>query len=102
MTINNEQKGQATPTAAGSQSANTGAGVQQATNELFAEARALREGTAKDLQELKQIRSELSDLRARELLGGVTNAGQGSVKQPDVTPQEYAKMALEGKFNKQK
>lgn len=42
--------------------------------------------------------AEHENTKARATLGGVTNAGQPSESKPEITPEEYAKAAIEGKI----
>lgn len=78
--------------------ADTSEGDQSTTNTLLDRADA----TAKRLEDAKagadKIIRQYQNVLARQALGGRSEAGQPEVKEPEVSPKEYAQLLIEGKL----
>ena len=61
------------------------------------EARQLRDENKRIVEEMRVENDRRERLAAQNMLGGVTEGGVPPRKEPEVTPQEYAKNVLEGK-----
>lgn len=68
---------------------------------LLDKAERARTGLAVENERLEKNLKELRELTARQILGGMSEAGQQPVKKPELDPREYARMALSGKFTSQ-
>ena len=71
--------------------------LEQKEVSIVEEAKKEREQTEKLLMEMKDERKKLETLKAQEILGGQTNAGEVQEKKEE-TPQEYAKRVMAGKI----
>ena len=61
------------------------------------EARNLRDENKKIVEEMRIENDRREKLAAQSMLGGVTDGGLPAQKEPEITPEQYAQMALEGK-----
>ena len=61
------------------------------------EARQLRDENKQIVEEMRAENDRREKLAAQNMLGGVTDGGVPPRKEPEMTPEEYAKQALEGK-----
>ena len=56
------------------------------------------EEVRKERIELEQIRADLRELRADEILSGKADVSKPAEKEEEESPQDYAKKALQGKI----
>jgi predicted phage gp36 major capsid-like protein len=69
-------------------------------SEFLKETRELKQGIEKANEDSREILKEQQELAARNLLGGKSDAGeQPEPEKQEITPTDYAKQALQGKFN---
>lgn len=62
------------------------------------EIRKEKEELTKLKEELIAERSKIQDLKAEEILSGKTEAGKQAEDEKKVSPEDYAKAALQGKI----
>lgn len=53
-------------------------------------------------KETKELLKKAEDLEAKKILGGKSEAGEAPKKEEEISNKDYAKQALEGKFNDEK
>lgn len=81
-------------------SENSRDGVQPREVEIIRQANDARQRLAEENARLEKNLAELRELTARRILGGETEAGKPQVKAPEISPSEYAKLAITGKLNR--
>jgi hypothetical protein len=65
---------------------------------LLERADKARQGLANENERLERNLKELRELEVRRTLGGSSEAGRSNIKEPDLSPIEYSKLALAGKL----
>ena len=66
-----------------------GAGIQPQATDLIKQATEAREGLARENERLEKNIKELQEFRAREILGGQTNAGSMRKDPKEITKEEH-------------
>lgn len=69
---------------------------EEAAKSILEQIKEERAATEKATAEAREERKKLEELRAEQILGGGTNAGQPKEKPKEETPQEYAARMMRG------
>lgn len=80
-------------------SVNPGTGVQSSASSLIEQATQQNERLEGNLAALKEESARLQELRAKQILGGTTVAGQAPVAPPKLSDLEYARALKRGEVN---
>ena len=92
--VDEEQTKETEPT-----SENTGEGVQSKTTETLDRAESIVERQERANTKHEELITREENLKAQNMVGGTIDAGQTNEKKEEVSPKDYAKQALDGKFN---
>ena len=58
-----------------------------------------KENLIKIMEEIKRDKADFQEMKAQEILSGRTEAGSQKEEKKEISPEEYARSALEGRVN---
>lgn len=90
---------QAKPTGTTEPKNDANSGVQQKPTDIIGQAREEREKFAAERERMEKVLAEIKELRAMNILGGVSDGNFNKEEKKEIDPIEYAQNALAGKFN---
>jgi len=99
MEENETKEAKATEKAGATEDTKRGDTPSQTT--IVTEANAAAERLEVATKAMAEENTRREAIEARNILGGATEAGQGTVEKKEESPQDYAKRVLEGGLNKE-